>query len=57
MDVDCFPVETHGSQSGAAYNGYYGKIVYSPLTAFFPPNGTFDARRLGKGFPFGILNA
>lgn len=50
VDVDGFPVETHGAQPGAEYNGYYGKTVYSPLAAFFSPNGTFDARRLGGGF-------
>lgn len=55
VDVDGFPVETHGEQPGAAYNGYYGKTVYSPLAAFFSPNGTFDSSRLGEGFLHAVL--
>ncbi len=50
VDVDGFPVETYGEQPGAAYNGHYQKTVYSPLVAFFSPNGDFDAKRLGEGF-------
>lgn len=50
VDVDGFPIETYGEQQGAAYNGHYGKTVYSPLVAFFSSNGTFDAARLGEGF-------
>ena len=53
VDVDGFPVETHGEQPGAEYNGYYKKTVYSPLAACFTPNGTFEARRLGGGFLHG----
>lgn len=50
VDIDGFPVETHGEQPGAEYNGYYGKTIYSPLTASFSPDGTFASKRLGEGF-------
>lgn len=50
VDMDGFPVETHGEQPGAEYNGYYGKTVYSPLTASFSSGGTFASKRLGEGF-------
>jgi hypothetical protein len=50
VDIDGFPIETHGGQPGAVYNGYYRKTIYSPLTACFSANGTFDAKRLGEGF-------
>ena len=50
VDIDGFPVETHGEQPGAVYNGYYGKTVYSPLAAYFSVNGDFASRRLGEGF-------
>jgi hypothetical protein len=33
IDVDSFPIEVHGSQSGAAYNGHYGAKIYHPLVA------------------------
>ena len=50
VDIDGHPIEVHGNQPGAEYNGYYEKTVYSPLAAYFSPNGTFDSRRLGEGF-------
>ena len=49
-DIDGFPMETHGDQPGAAYNGYYGKTIYNPLAAYFSVNGDFGSRRLGEGF-------
>ena len=48
VDIDGFPIEVHGDQPGAGYNGYYKKSVYSPLSAYFTDGGTFDAR-LGEG--------
>lgn len=33
IDVDSFPVLTHGHQEGAAYNGYYKEVVLHPLLA------------------------
>jgi len=50
VDIDGFPIETHGEQPGAAYNGYYQKTIYSPLAAYFSTNGDFTSRRLGDGF-------
>jgi len=50
VDIDGFPIETHGEQPGAVYNGYYAKTVYSPLAAYFSVNGNFESRRLGEGF-------
>lgn len=55
VDIDGFPIETHGGQPGAVYNGYYRKTIYSPLTACFSANGTFDAKRLGEGFIHAML--
>jgi hypothetical protein len=55
VDIDGFPVETHGEQQGAVYNGYYQKTVYSPLVASFSPNGDFASKRLGTGFIHAIL--
>jgi hypothetical protein len=50
VDIDGFPIETHGGQREAVYNGYYKKTVYSPLAAYFSVNGSFDSKRLGEGF-------
>jgi hypothetical protein len=50
LDIDAFPVKVHGKQEGAAYNGYYGDTVYTPLLACFSPSGQFDHARLGCGF-------
>lgn len=50
IDVDGFPIEVHGRQEGAAYSGYYGKTVYSPLVASFAPEGGYDGEQLGDGF-------
>ena len=50
VDIDGFPIEAHGEQQGAVYNGYYQKTVYSPLAAYFSANGDFDSKRLGEGF-------
>ena len=33
VDIDSFPIEVHGKQHGAEYNGYYKKTVYHPLVA------------------------
>lgn len=55
VDIDGFPVETHGEQQGAVYNGYYRKTVYSPLAAYFSPNGDFASKRLGEGFIHAVL--
>lgn len=33
IDVDGFPIETAGHQSGSAYNGYYRQTMFHPLVA------------------------
>jgi len=55
VDTDSYPVEVHGKQPGAAYNGYYKKTIYSPLVACFSARGDFNAPRLGDGFLHAIL--
>jgi hypothetical protein len=55
IDVDSFPIEVHGHQAGAAYNGYYRKTIYHPLVASFSVNGDYDSSRLGNGFVHAIL--
>lgn len=54
VDVDSFPIEVHGSQEGAAYNGHYQSIIYHPLVASFCVAGNYDSTRegyrLGNGF-------
>jgi hypothetical protein len=55
IDVDSFPIEVHGDQQGAAYNGYYRKTIYHPLVASFSVDGDYDSSRLGNGFVHAIL--
>jgi len=59
LDIDSFPIEVHGDQPGAAYNGHYGETVYHPLVASYSVAGDYDAgregRRLGNGFVHAIL--
>lgn len=55
IDVDSFPIEVHGDQRGAAYNGYYRMKVYHPLVASFSVGGDYDNPRLGNGFVHAIL--
>ncbi len=49
LDIDVFPVTVHGRQEDAAYNGYYARTVYQPLTASFAPWGDYDHSCLGDG--------
>ncbi len=39
IDIDSFPIEVHGKQHGAAYNGYYKQTVYHPVVASFSVGG------------------
>ena len=59
IDVDSFPVEVHGHQKGAAYNGYYKQTVYHPMLASFSVGGDYDStregQRLGNGFIHAVL--
>ena len=59
IDVDSFPIQVHGHQSGAAYNGHYRETVYHPLLASYSVAGKYDSmqegHRLGNGFLHAIL--
>jgi hypothetical protein len=59
IDLDSFPLEQHGRQAGAAYNGYYQKRMYHPLVASFCVEGDYDnpwlGGRLGNGFIHAML--
>lgn len=59
IDVDSFPIQVHGQQPGAAYNGYYKETVYHPLLASYSVAGNYDSmqegHRLGNGFVHAIL--
>lgn len=59
LDVDSFPIQVHGQQPGAAYNGHYRDTVYHPLVASYSVAGGYDSRqeghRLGNGFVHAIL--
>lgn len=59
IDIDSFPIEVHGNQPGAAYNGYYRETVYHPLVASYSVAGDYDSmqegHRLGNGFLHAIL--
>jgi len=59
LDVDSFPIQVHGRQPGAAYNGYYRETVYHPLVASYSVAGNYDSfqegHRLGNGFVHAVL--
>jgi hypothetical protein len=59
IDVDSFPIQVHGHQPGAAYNGHYRDTVYHPLVASYAVGGDYDGMheglRLGNGFVHAIL--
>jgi len=59
VDIDSFPIEVHGRQPGAAYNGHYQETVYHPLVASYSVAGGYDSmqdgHRLGNGFVHAIL--
>lgn len=59
IDIDSFPIEVHGRQKGAAYNGYYRDTVYHPMVASFCVGGDYDSTRegmrLGNGFIHAVL--
>lgn len=50
LDIDAFPVTVHGEQEGAAFNGYYGRKVYTPLAAHVSAAGDMDDPRAVCGF-------
>jgi Transposase DDE domain group 1 len=59
IDIDSFPIEVHGRQPGAAYNGHYQETVYHPLLASYSVAGNYDSmqegHRLGNGFLHALL--
>jgi hypothetical protein len=59
VDIDSFPIQVHGRQPGAAYNGHYRDRVYHPLVASYAVAGDYDGmqhgERLGSGFLHAIL--
>lgn len=59
VDIDSFPIQVHGHQPGAAYNGHYRDTVYHPLVASYAVAGDYDSMqegyRLGSGFVHAIL--
>jgi hypothetical protein len=57
IDIDSFPIEVHGKQHGAEYNGYYKKTVYHPLVASLSVGGDYDSTREGKRLGNGFTHA
>ena len=57
VDVDSFPIEVHGQQEGAAYNGYYQETIYHPIVASFSVAGDYDSTREGFRLGNGIVHA
>jgi len=57
VDIDSFPIEVHGKQHGAKYNGYYRKTVYHPLIASISVGGDYDAAREGQRLGNGFIHA
>lgn len=55
LDIDPFPIELHGRQTGGAYHGYYSKRIYHPIVAGFSAEGSYEADRLGDGFVHAML--
>jgi hypothetical protein len=49
MDLDGFPVEVAGHQSGSAYNGYYKGCVFHPLVAVVGETGDLLGVMLRRG--------
>lgn len=57
VDIDSFPIEVHGKQHGAEYNGYYKKTVYHPLAASLSVGGDYDSTRVGDRLGNGFIHA
>lgn len=49
IDVDSLPIEVHGHQPGAAYNGHYGARIYHPLVATIAETGDLLDAQLREG--------
>lgn len=57
VDIDSFPINVHGKQHGASYNGYYKKTVYHPLVASLSVAGDYDPTRQGDRLGNGFIHA
>lgn len=57
IDIDSFPIEVHGKQHGAKYNGYYRKTVYHPMVASLSVGGDYDGNREGSRLGNGFIHA
>ncbi|WP_202617517.1 transposase, partial [Roseimaritima sediminicola] len=57
IDIDSFPVEVHGKQQGASYNGHYRRTVYHPLVASLCVGGDYDSTRNGDRLGNGFIHA
>ncbi|WP_436714664.1 IS1380 family transposase [Roseiconus lacunae] len=57
VDIDSFPIEVHGKQHGASYNGYYKKSIYHPLVASLSVGGDYDSHRDGNRLGNGFIHA
>lgn len=57
IDIDSFPIEVHGKQRGARYNGYYRKTVYHPMVASLSVAGDYDSTRAGDRLGNGFIHA
>ena len=57
IDIDSFPIEVHGKQHGASYNGYYRQTVYHPLVASLSVKGDYDSTRNGDRLGNGFIHA
>lgn len=57
VDIDSFPIEVHGQQYGANYNGYYRKTVYHPQVASLSVGGDYDGNRQGQRLGNGFIHA
>lgn len=57
IDIDSFPIQVHGHQQGAHYNGYYQETVYHPMVASFSVGGDYDSTRAGMRLGSGFIHA
>ena len=49
LDVDSLPMEVHGHQEGACYNGHYGVRCYHPIVAMIGETGDLVDVHLREG--------
>src|SRR5437764_9649108 len=49
LDIDGLPIEVHGNQPQAAYNGHYHQTMYHPIVASIAETGDMLDARLRAG--------